>query len=419
MESFKKKIAIIVQRYGHQVNGGAETHARMIAERLNVKYDVTVLTSRALNYQTWEPELPEGECFENGIRIIRFNHPPKGSTKKLHQFNRKIRGRHLKQKFFRFIGEPKWFEVLFPQVKVTKKDYQSWLELQGPTMRELTQYLIDNKKEYVAYIFMTYLYYPTAFGVQAVPEKSILIPTMHDEPPAYFGLFQKVMSAPSWIFFNTKAEQEFSEKLFNIKSNNKAIVAVGIDAINKDIDPSVKEKFGINKPYLIYVGRIDKAKGCDMLYQYFQDFLKEQQPNLELVMVGKNMMGIDDCASTIFTGFVTDEEKQQLMKQAQALIIPSKYESLSLVLLESFACKVPVIANGECQVLKDHIELSGGGWAYEDYTEFKKAVLALLSDHEDVEEKRKLGYEYVTCNYTWEKVMEKFDYAIQDIEEKK
>jgi glycosyltransferase involved in cell wall biosynthesis len=390
----------------------------MVAERLKEKYDVTVLTSRALNYHTWEPELPEGECYENGIRVIRFNHPPKGSRKKLHQFNRKIRGRHLKQKLFRFIGEPKWFETLFPQVKVTEKDYNSWLTLQGPEMKELPDYLKKNKSVYSAYIFMTYLYYPTAIGVQAVPEKSILIPTMHDEPPAYFGIFQKVMSAPSWIFFNTKAEQEFSEKLFNIKSNNKEIVAVGIDPANNDIDVSVKEKFGIKSRYLIYVGRIDKAKGCDELLLFFQQFLKEHHPDIVLVLVGKNMMEEENYPSVLFTGFVTDEEKEQLMKQAEALVIPSKYESLSLVLLESFACNVPVIANGACQVLKDHIELSGGGWAYEDFQGFTNAVLSLLSDADVVKRKKQLGYQYVTENYTWNKVMQKFDDAIDDIEEK-
>lgn len=416
MSVVKKKIAIIVQRYGSQVNGGAETHARMIAERLTGKYDVTVLTSRALDYHTWEPELPEGESFENEIRIIRFSHPPKGSRKKLHQFNRKIRERHLKQKFFRFIGEPKWFEWLFPQVKVTEKDYQNWLELQGPTMTELPKYLDAKKEEYAAYVFMTYLYYPTAIGVQAVPEKSILIPTMHDEPPAYFKVFQKVMSAPKWIFFNTKAEQDFSEKLFNIQSNHKEIVAVGIDAVNETKDESIKTRFRIEGPYIVYVGRIDKAKGCDTLLDHFDKFRKEYNKELTLVLVGKNMMEEIDTPFTICTGFVTDEEKQQLMKQAEVLVIPSAYESLSLVLLESFACKVPVLVNAKCAVLKDHIEDSAGGFCYNNYEEFYNSLSFMLYNTQQSELLGLNGYDYVKRNYLWETVMNKFDFAIEDIE---
>ena len=55
-----KKIGLIVQRYGRQINGGAEVLARMVAEKLALKYDITVLTSRAVDYHFWEPELPEG-----------------------------------------------------------------------------------------------------------------------------------------------------------------------------------------------------------------------------------------------------------------------------------------------------------------------------------------------------------------------
>ena len=418
MESFKKKIAIIVQRYGHQVNGGAETHARMIAERLSVKYDVTVLTSRALNYHTWEPELPGGEFIENGIRIIRFDHPPKGSRKKLHQFNRKIRGRHLIQKFFRFIGEPKWFQTLFPQVKATEQDYQQWLKLQGPNMRDLPAYLIDNKAKYAAYIFMTYLYYPTAIGVQAVPEKSILIPTMHDEPPAYFEVFQKVMSAPSWIFFNTRAEQVFSEKLFNIKSNNKEIVAVGIDEASVNVDESVKNKFGIDGPYIVYVGRIDKAKGCDTLLKYFKLFKNTYHDKTKLVMIGKNMIEKEEHPDIVYAGFLSDDDKTQLMKQASLLVMPSEHESLSLVLLESFIYTVPVLANGKCEVLKNHIELSSGGYAYNNYNEFRNGLQLLLQDKELNKRMGCMGYDYVKNNYIWENVLKKFDTAIDDISSK-
>ena len=416
MTVLKKKIAIIVQRYGAQVNGGAETHARMIAEKLSVNYEVDVLTSRALDYHTWEPELPEGESMENGIRVIRFNHPPKGSRKKLHQFNRKIRGRHLKQKFFRFIGEPSWFEALFPQVKVTEKDYQIWLELQGPAMTELPKYLIAHKEEYAAYIFMTYLYYPTAVGVQAVPEKSILIPTMHDEPPAYFGIFQKVMSAPSWIFFNTKAEQVFSEKLFNIQSNHKEIVAVGIEMVDIPLDFSIKEKFGIKDSYIVYAGRIDKAKGCDTLITYFKKYKQDFSDNTKLVMVGKNMMELHHHSDIIYTGFVTDEDKTQLMKQAKLLVMPSYHESLSLVLLESFSYKVPVLANAKCAVLKDHIENSGGGFSYNNYEEFCKGMSLLLNNTEQNELLGNNGFVYAKKNYLWESVMHKFDIAIAEIE---
>ena len=100
----KRKIGLIVQRYGRQVNGGAEVLARMVAEKLALKYDITVLTSRALDYHFWKPELPEGESEENGVKIIRFDHKPKAAAKKVHRLNRQYRGRLLYQTFYSFIG---------------------------------------------------------------------------------------------------------------------------------------------------------------------------------------------------------------------------------------------------------------------------------------------------------------------------
>ena len=93
----KKSIAFIIQRYGKQINGGSEVLARMMAEKLIDNYDITVLTSRAIDYNTWEPVLAKGVSYENGIKIIRFDHPIKDSDKKIHQDNRRQRGRFFYQ----------------------------------------------------------------------------------------------------------------------------------------------------------------------------------------------------------------------------------------------------------------------------------------------------------------------------------
>jgi glycosyltransferase involved in cell wall biosynthesis len=411
----KTKIAIIVQRYGVQINGGAEVHARMIAEKLNEKYDVTVLTSCALDYHTWLPELKPGVSYENNVRIHRFANEPKGNRKQVHKLNRRLRGRQLHQKLYRFLKRPEWFLKLFPGAVPNHKDEVKWLALQGPAMPKMITYLKTHEHDYAAYIFFTYLYYPTAVGLVTVPHKSIFIPTMHDEPPAYFPIFRKVMERAEWLLFNTPAEQRFSEKLFNIGNSKKKIVAVGIDPVPEGIDKGVPLKFNIKGPYMVYVGRIDVAKGCDVMIEHFKKYLADTKSALKLVLVGKNMMEAKPEPSIIFTGFVTDEEKVQLIKQANALIIPSIYESLSLVLLESFACRVPVIANGNCEVLKDHIDLSDGGWNYFDYEQFRSAVNDCVTQPQHRAAKAENGYRYVTQNYTWDKVLEHFDEAIEDV----
>lgn len=410
----KKKIGIIVQRYGQQVNGGAEVLARMIAEKLQEQYDVTVLTSRALDYHTWNPELPAGESYEGSIRILRFDHLPKRiiSQKKQHKENRRDRGRLPFQKIYRALGQPKWYLTLFPLAAIRDVPEGEWLEKQGPATYDLIPYLKEHEDEYTAYIFVTYLYYPTAVGMPTVAHKSIFIPTMHDETPAYKSVFKKIMAAPKAILFLTESEKRFSEKMFDIGHVMKKVVSVGIDFPDDVKDHAVLSKFGISKEYVLYVGRIDEYKGCKDLIDFFLQFLKEKKAGMQLVLAGKNALEKIEHPNVVYTGFISDEDKVQLMKQAKVLAVPSKYESLSLVLLESFACKVPVIANEKCEVLKDHIEMSSGGWLYTGKNDFIEKLNAVYKGDDNLT-KGAAGYEYVLKNYTWKRTMDIFDETIE------
>ena len=327
------------------------------------------------------------------------------------------RGRLWFQKLYRFFGKPGWYLKLFPLAEVKEREGERWLEYQGPTMYELIPYLKNNADNYAAFIFFTYLYYPTAVGIQVVGHKSLFIPTMHDEPPAYFPIFRKVMAAPQRILFNTESEKRFSEKLFSIDHVSSDVVAVGIDPVDEQIDTSVPVKFGIKGKYILYVGRIDTAKGCKELLQFFLQFAGKNAGTLTLVLAGKNMIEPVKNPAVIYAGFVSDEDKEQLIKQAEAVVIPSKYESLSLVLLESFACRIPVVVNADCEVLADHIHASNGGWGYKDYNTFGSILNELLNGKEKTE-KGKAGYDYVMKNYSWEEVLEKFDQALEYVEQK-
>lgn len=408
----QRKIGIIVQRYGAQVNGGAEVHARMIAEKLSGKYDVTVLTSRALSNHTWEPVLSEGESIEGGIKIIRFDHPPKPPAKQQHKIDRGYRGRLLYQKIYRSLGKPRWYLKLFPDAATRQGNVTKWLETMGPATYDLLSYLKNNRDEYAAYIFITYIYFTTAAGLRVVADKSLLIPTMHDEPAAYLPFVAETMTLPQRILFNTESEKRFSEKQFNIADIPKDIAAVGVDPVDEFKEASVLKKYNITGKYILYVGRIEPAKGCDELLEYFHTFLNNHHDDISLVLAGKNILDPIEHPNVIYAGFISDEDKLQLMKQCEALVIPSRYESLSLVLLEGFACKVPVMVNGNCEVLRDHLEECKGGWIYNDCESFGNALTEVIAD-KDNKEKGIAGYDYVMNKYSWPKVMATFDEAIE------
>ena len=67
-----KKVAFVVQRYGTEVNGGAETLARQLAMQLSKNYDVDILTTKALDYITWE-DYYEKDCeVIDGVNVKSF-----------------------------------------------------------------------------------------------------------------------------------------------------------------------------------------------------------------------------------------------------------------------------------------------------------------------------------------------------------
>lgn len=84
------KIAIIVQRYGIEVNGGAEYHARILAEELNKKHQVTVLTTKALDYISWDNYYVDATEIINGVTVKRFKTDYSRKHNKLGKLKRAI-----------------------------------------------------------------------------------------------------------------------------------------------------------------------------------------------------------------------------------------------------------------------------------------------------------------------------------------
>jgi glycosyltransferase involved in cell wall biosynthesis len=378
------KIAFVVQRYGLEINGGAEFLCREVAEHLSRYCEVEVITTCAIDYTTWKNEYSEGETTINGVSVRRF---PVDYPRNLKRFN------NLSERIL--------------DKKHTIDEEIEWMRLQGPYSTKLIQFIKDNKDSYDSFIFFTYLYCTTFFGLPLVADKAILVPTAHDEPPIYLSIFEEIFKNPKAIMYNTKEEKEFVIKQFHNENIPSDIAGAGVTA-PVSIDENNSKFTSDKEDFLIYMGRVDESKGCGELFDYFIRYKTETHSSVKLMVLGKAVMGIPKHPDIIYLGFVSDQEKYSALRLSKILLMPSKYESLSMVLLEAWCCQKPVLVNGQCEVLKGQCIRSNAGLWYENYEEFSECLNLLLANEQL---RVQLGYNgrgFMDLNYSWGKIEMKY-----------
>ena len=384
------KIAIINQRYGLEVNGGSELYSRQIAEKLIKKYDVEVLTSCSGEYQKWANYYKEGVETINGVTVRRFKTEHERNYKRFTDLDIAI---HKNPKSGADISEP-------------------WIEEVGPYCPSLVDYLEAHSDDYDVVIIVTYLYYPAVKCMPKVKDKVIFIPTAHQEPFIHFKMYEEMFKSPKGYIFLTPEEKMLVHGLFNNANIPYDVMGVGVDVPENTNADRFKKKTGLDN-YIIYVGRIDEGKDCPRLFKYFLEYKERNDNDLKLVLMGKEVVSVPKHKDIISLGFVSDEDKFDGISGAKALILPSKYESLSISVLEAMTLSVPVIVNGICDVLKGHCVKSNAGLYYRNYFEFEECVNYMLEHPREYGIMKKNAVQYVKDNFQWDDIMAKFDKMIE------
>ncbi|WP_417887074.1 glycosyltransferase family 4 protein [Zunongwangia sp.] len=410
------KIAIIVQRYGIEVNGGAEYHARILAEQLQKKYDVAVLTTKSVDYVSWDNYYKNDIEIINDVIVKRFKTDYGRQHEKLRKFRRKILKNKRYERLLNKHSLVNYLDKRFHLISASSKQSENWLNAQGPYCPDMITYLQNNKEEYNAFIFFTYLYYPTAVGMKEVKEKSIFIPTAHNEPELFAITYESVFESARFIMYNTLSEKKLVESTFKNLTPYSDVAGIGIDPVIGEKIERMKAK--MDGDYFLYIGRIDPVKNCHTLYKQFLDYKEKNSSDLKLIFVGKNHTELQPTSDILFTGFVDEDYKINLLSNAKALIIPSKFESLSMVALEAMSRGKIVISNGDCEVLKDHIINSNSGFFYHsDHDLFRTLDAVTNMSTDDLNVHAENAKTYIQQNYTWNKIVDKFDRAIKIINE--
>lgn len=377
-----KKIAFVVHRYGMDVNGGAEYHCRVLAEHLTSLYEVDVLTSCARNYTPWDNFYQEGTEQINHVNVHRF--PVE-----------KIRDENIMEELSKRIGE------------ADRAVEEEWIAQMGPYCPSFVPYLKENADKYEAVIFITYVFYFAVKGIGLHLINAILLPTAHEDTTIRLPIYRDVFQAPQAILYNSVEEKQFITENFDTESKLSRLTCVGIDIPEEreyQFPDHLKEH---EDNYIVYVGRVSSGKNFNELNRDFIEYKKRNPSSLKLIVIGKtdDKMQITYSEDIIYAGFVTEEEKTAILKRAKLLVMPSLYESLSLVILESMAVKRPILVNGRCAVLKGQCIRSNAGLYYTDYFEFEAGLNYILHHQEAYEQMCENGYRFVRQNYNWDKVI--------------
>ncbi|MCD4784685.1 MAG: glycosyltransferase family 4 protein [Candidatus Eremiobacteraeota bacterium] len=388
------KIAFVVQRYGLEVNGGAELLARWLAEHLLKYFDIDIITTTAMDYNTWKPHYPEGKSEINGVTIHRFN---VSKPRNMFYFD-------LLSKFVFHLGHPAFLE-------------KAWMDAQGPYCPDMIEFIKKNYDNYDIFLFITYLYAHTHMGLPAAEGKVVLIPAAHDEPPLRLSIFKDVFRIPSGFIYNTIEEKELLSRRFDVEEKPGIIAGVGIN-LPDNVDPEIAfEKFPQlkGKDYIIFVGRVSTSKDADVLVDYFLKFREETGREIYLVILGKGEMIVKEHPAIVLPGFVSEDEKFSFIKNARALVNPSRFESLSMVLLEAWLMETPVMVSGKCEVTRNQTVRSGGGLSFADYDSFQEGLIQILDNREKAHEMGVSGRKYTEENYSWQHIEEKISEFLKSI----
>jgi len=379
------KLAVVVQRYGADINGGAELHARYVAEHLAQHARVEVLTTCARDYVTWRDEYPAGIEQVNGVPVRRFRVDHERDVNAFARWSGRVFGEQHS-----YLDELKW------------------LDAEGPKSSSLLTHLRSAQSDYDYVIFFSYRYYHAYHGVKAVSSRAILVPTAERDEAIGLGISPRIFRGVRALMYNSPEEKRLIESVSHNQDAPGVVVGIGSEIPERPMPERFRQKFGITGRFALYVGRIDQNKGCSELFSFFLSGLQALPRGLRLVLIGKENLPVPEHPRIHHLGFLDDQDKFDALAAADLLVMPSYYESLSMVALEAWALGKPVLANGRCEVLRGQCIRSRAGLYYETQAEFIETLRAIAESRRLNAAFAANGREFFRQNYAWPVIEQKY-----------
>lgn len=385
-----RKIGFVIPWYGEDIPGGAEMELREVATHLQrAGMDVEILTTCVREFSAdWnENYYSAGTAVVEDIAVRRFP-VRRRDTAAFDRVNRRL----MEEQHLSLQEEKTFVEEM----------------VNSP---QLYEYLKDASNDYALYVFIPYMFGTTYYGMQACPEKSVLIPCFHDEAYLYLRLFRQAYIQARGIIYNAMPEMELANKVYDFTTTEQICMGIGMDTNICANADAFRKAYRIQKPFLFYAGRKDAGKNVHTLLRYFAEYKQRHgDSDLQLVLIGGGSIEIpasvrDDVYDL---GFVSRQDKYDAMAAAELLCQPSHNESFSLVIMESWLCGRPVLVHSQCAVTRDFARRANGGLYFRNYFEFEGCVQYILTHPEQARTMGQNGGTFVRENFDWDVIVEKY-----------
>jgi glycosyltransferase involved in cell wall biosynthesis len=388
-----KRIAFVPPRFGLSVVGGSEAVSREAAIGFAGRgWSVEVLTTCAVDHYTWANVLPLGLSEEDGVVVRRFPtvHTPSRVAQRAEQ--------------------------LISANKMPSLDSQvSWLSFRFQ-VPDLFHHLLRYGHDYDAIVFSPYLFWTTAVCLPIVADRAVIKPCLHDEWFARLDVLRPILRAPRLAWFSSEPEHELAHRLGPLTPNH-AVTGEGI-RVPATYDPEgFRERYGLHRPFLLYAGRREPGKGWDWLLDAFAYTVRTSSVDVDLVTIGVGTVDPPSDVSdrVVDLGFISSDERDSALAAASAYVQPSRLESFSRTIMESWLAGTPVLAKADGEVVAWHCRRSGGGLLFLDQEEFSRCVQTMCDQPGQMAELARRGRQYVLDEYSWDAVLDRMEAGIETL----
>ena len=384
-----KKIGFVVPWHGQNIPGGAEMALRGVTEHLHkAGISIEILTTCVREFTAdWNENFHKpGLTEENGIPVRRF----KVRKRNVDAFNR-VNIKLMNDELLTLAEEE-----IFCREMINSPDMYKYIE--------------QHKNEYHCFVGIPYMFGPVYQMCKICPEKAVLIPCFHEEAYIYMDVFKKAFSSIQGMIFNAEPEKVLAERVYHTAGQKLITPGLGLDTGLVYDEERFRAKYDIWEPFILYAGRKDVGKNIYTLIRYFAEYKKRNKNNLKLVLIGGGSVKLPKSVhgDVYDLGFVPIQDKYDAYGAALTLCQPSKHESFSCVIMESWLCKRPVLVHKGCDVTKHFAVTSQGGFYFDNYFEFEGQVNYYIEHPDTASKMGENGRKFVLENFDWDIVTRKY-----------